>query len=591
MSASPRPLRLQKYPLSSLLLTSCIITSAQATPATTTNSSTPRHTPYIHVARQQNAAPRVATPLSDGLTSTATAPKEQITVHIAPISPTMIYPHATPVGQPVRTTGAQGRLYGRQYDWGVFNRGNGEAAGFGPVGRYGIAPWAEDWSRLRQTGKRSDPFDILKFIPLNKDGSVWLSFSGETRARNWFESRPGLGTQKVNDSGRFAVRNLYGADLHLGSHVRLFGQLINGNAGGWRPYSYGSTYRKKLDMQQAFIEFKWTMLHAKSGFLFGRQQFVGAPSYMMYNRETPNVPLSWNGFRGYMVWPRFRIDGWDFVQTDDSHNKMFHDGENYNNRLYGFNFTWAPPDGRFMHDRTYSFLDLFYIGYKLAGRNSAVATPTNGSSEGFNTRNNFGVRWHGLAGPFEFSLGGIWQGGVFRYARTNQARNVSGYAINTLVGYRIPKNPFHTFLGLQTDVYSGGNKNKTSGTIGTYISPFNPQTNYLDTTTYMTGSNLISFAPLIKATFLKSVSLQVKYPLFWRYSTQDPIYKSSGFYKFTQDFNGKFIGMAPQAALAWQITDHLSWTQYVSRFMTSHALNKAGGSSGTYYQSNFVFRF
>lgn len=560
----------------------CLMASpAMAAPPASAGLSTPAPTP-ASVQTAPSAARAVAPlPSHSG---------EQITVHTAPLPHIVLYPHATPTGQPIRTTGAQGRSSGRQYDWGVFNRGNGEAAGFGPVGQYGVAPWAEDWSRLRDKSKRTDPFDILKYIALNNSGSIWLSFSGETRLRNWFESRPNLGTQKNNDSGRFGVRNLYGADLHLGSHVRLFGQLINADAGGWNGYGYGTTYRKRLDVQQAFIETRWTMLGAKSGFMFGRQQFLDAPSYMLYNRETPNVPLSWNGFRAYMVWPRLRIDGWDFVQTNDSYTKMFRDTENYNTRLYGFNMTWSAPDGHFMGDRTYSFLDAFYIGYKLSGSSGAIATAT-GSSNGSNTRNNFGIRWHGIAGPFEFSLGGIWQGGVFRYAKTNEARSVSSYAINTLVGYRLPKNPFHTFLGLQTDVYSGGNKNKNSGTIGTYISPFNPQTNYLDTTTYMTGSNLISFAPLVRATFVKSLSLQVKYPLFWRYSTQDPIYRSSGFYTFAHNFDGKFIGMAPQASLTWQITPHLSWTQYVSRFMTSHSLNRAGGSSATYYQSNFVFRF
>lgn len=548
----------------------------------------------VPLAHAQSPALHHTTPAVTPATVSASkmlATHENITVHAPPLPSIVLYPHATPTGQPVRTTGAQGRTSGRQYDWGVFNRGNGEAAGFGPVGQYGVAPWAEDWSRLRDKSKRTDPFDVLKYIALNESGSIWLSFSGETRLRNWFESRPNLGTQKNNDSGRFGVRNLYGADLHLGSHVRLFGQLINADAGGWNYYGYGSTYRKRLDAQQAFIETRWNMLGAKSGFIFGRQQFLDAPSYMLYNRETPNVPLSWNGFRGYMVWPRLRIDGWDFVQTNDAETRLFHDTENYNTRLYGFNMSWAPPDGHFMGDRSYSFLDTFYVGYKLSGSSGAIAGPGTSSNNGSNTRNNFGVRWHGLAGPFEFSVGGIWQGGTFRYAKTDRARSVSGYAINTLVGYRIPKDRFHTFFGLQTDVYSGGNKNKTNGTIGTYISPFNPQTNYLDTTTYMTGSNLISFAPLVRATFFKSVSLQVKYPLYWRYSTQDPIYRSSGFYKFAHNFDGKFIGMAPQASLAWQINAHVSWTQYVSRFMTSNALNRAGGSSATYYQSNFVFRF
>nr|WP_242501368.1 alginate export family protein [Komagataeibacter xylinus] len=511
-------------------------------------------------------------------------------VHMTQRPPILTFPHANPVGQPIRIGGQENRRSGHQYDWGVFNRGNGEAAGFGPVGRYGVSPWAEDWSNLRDPKKHDDLFDALKYIPLTRSGNVWISFSGETRLRNWFETRPALGTQKPNDSGRFGVRNLYGADLHIGEHLRFFGQLVNADAGGWGGYGYGSTYRKRLDAQQAFVEVKWNMLGAKSGFMFGRQQFLDAPSYMLYARETPNVPLSWDGFRAYMVWQRIRIDAWDFVQTDDSDRRMFHDVENYASRLYGFNATWAPPDFTFMGQKGYSFVDAFYIGYKLNGSAGAIVGPK-GAVNGSDTRNNFGMRWHGIAGPIEFSVGGIWQGGVFRNASNNAPRGVSAYAINSTVGYRLPDQSLHTFAGIQTDVYSGGNASKSGGTVGTYLSPFNPQTNYLDTTTYMTGSNLISFAPLVRITPFKSVSIQFKYPLFWRDSVNDPVYKSSGYYKFAGNFRGRFVGMAPQVSVAWQINTHLSWTQYVSRFMTSRALNEAGGASGTYYQSNLVFRF
>ncbi|WP_225578747.1 alginate export family protein [Novacetimonas hansenii] len=556
-----------------------------------TISGTIPHT--AHPLSPRTMAPAPVTPSANPAaihSTTGIAQPESMMVHVGPRPPIQTYPHANPVGQPIVMTGAQNRINGHPYDWGVFNRGNGESAGFGPVGQYGIAPWAEDWSRLRNSTKHTDPFDVLKYIPLTPDGQVWISFSGETRLRNWFETRPNLGTQKPNDSGRFGVRNLYGADLHIGSHLRFFGQLINADAGGWGGYGYGSTYRKRLDAQQAFVETRWNLLGAKTGFMFGRQQFLDAPSYMLYNRETPNVPLSWDGFRAYAIWKRIRIDGWDFVQTNDSQNKMFHDTENYSTRLYGFDTTWAPPDFRFLGERGYSFVDAFYIGYKLSGSSGAIATQT-GTATGSNTRNNFGVRWHGQAGPIEFSVGAVWQGGVFRYAKTNIARNVSAYAINSIVGYRVPKDRLHTFAGVQTDIYSGGNDARKNGDIGTYISPFNPQTNYLDTTTYMTASNLISVAPLVRITPFKSVSLQVKFPLFWRDSTNDRVYKSSGAYSFAGNFGGKFIGMAPQASLAWQINTHLSWTQYVSRFMTSRALNDAGGSSGTYYQSNFVFRF
>lgn len=133
-----------------------------------------------------------------------------------------------------------------------------------------------------------------------------------------------------------------------------------------------------------------------------------------------------------MIWPRVRIDGWDFVQTNDSETGMFHDTENYATRLYGFNATWAPPDFTFMGGKGYSFVDAFYIGYKLGSTSGVIAAPT-GTVQGSDTRNNFGVRWHGLAGPIEFSLGAIWQGGVFRNATDNAPRAVNAFAINSIL--------------------------------------------------------------------------------------------------------------------------------------------------------------
>lgn len=76
---------------------------------------------------------------------------------------------------------------------------------------------------------------------------------------------------------------------------------MNADASGWNVYGYNATYKKTLDLQQAFVEVKGTVLGAKSGIIIGRQQFLDAPSYMLYNRETPNVPLSWNGFRSYAL--------------------------------------------------------------------------------------------------------------------------------------------------------------------------------------------------------------------------------------------------------------------------------------------------
>jgi len=139
-------------------------------------------------------------------------------------------------------------------DWGVFNRDDGSPAGFGPVARYGVDMSAEDWSYLRDPSLKRDVFDSLKFIPLNRSKSIYLTFGADERLKNWFETRPFLGTQKPDDSGRMTLRGLYAADLHLGPYFRVFGELVNGDAGGWSAYGYNGTYRKKLDLLQLFGE-------------------------------------------------------------------------------------------------------------------------------------------------------------------------------------------------------------------------------------------------------------------------------------------------------------------------------------------------
>ncbi|MBV1824497.1 alginate export family protein [Komagataeibacter oboediens] len=514
---------------------------------------------------------------------------ENIHVHAAPVPPVEYLPQANPVGQPIRMPATVHHPSGHQYDWGVFSRDNGEAAGFGPVGRYGVARWAEDWSTLRNRAKRDDPFDVLKYIPLTRSGSVWISFSGETRARNWFENRPVLGAAHVADSGRFTVRNLYGADLHLGTHVRLYGELINADAGGWRPYGYGSTYRKQLDAQQAFIEVKGHVVGAKAGFMFGRQAFLDMPAYVLYYRMSSSVPLAWNGFRAYAAWSRVRVDAWDFVGTDISPHGMFHDTEDYSTRLYGVETTWAPPDFTFLGQAGYSFLDLFYFGTKAGGGISGVSAPSFAVQQGMATRNNFGGRWHGIAGPVEFSVGGIWQGGAFRATGPDSpSRPINAWSFSSNAGYRLPHDRFHTFVGMQADVFSGGDARRN--TVGTYSQPFNPQLTYVDASLTVSESNMVDIGPEVRMTFFRSLSVMARYPLYWRYSTQAPVSRP-GALQYAYHYNGSFIGMAPQATLTWQIGPHLSWGQTLSRFMTSTALNHAGGSSGTYYMSNLSFRF
>lgn len=483
-----------------------------------------------------------------------------------------------------------------QGHWGAFNRDGGVPAGFGPVARYGTDRAAEDWSALRDRRERTDWLDPLKLIPLGGNETVTLTLSGDQRLKNWFESAPSLGQQKPDNSGRMTVRGLYGADLHLGPQIRLYGEVVNGDAGGWGGYGYNATYRKTLDVQQLFVEARASVAGAQAGVRVGRQAFLDAPNYVLYQRATPDVPLSWNGVRLYAVWPRARIDLFDLVQTNTSPSAPFADTENYGARLSGAYGSWAAPDFSLFGRPGHVFVDLFYLGYDLGGAPAAMATATangmrTGSALATTHRDNDGVRLWGKAGPIVFSLGGIVQGGTVREAGSAGDRAVHAYALNGVAGWQFAAVVWAPLLGVQADWNSGGNDRTRRGTVGTYLAPFSPDTNYLDTTATFAPANLFDLAPTLELTPSAATALRFKLPVFWRASTSDAVYGIGRIYSFGEADRGAYVATVPQLSFAWRLTVHLSWTQDLARVLASAGLRRAGGMDDTYYLSTFDYRF
>lgn len=106
------------------------------------------------------------------------------------------------------------------------------------MGYYAVSRWAEDWSSLRDKRNRLDAMDALKYIPFNQEGDIYLSFSGNFRQHNFYDQRAGFGTIKKDPAYRNNFRWNLGADLHLGEHVRLYGELMSGQAAGVNYYGY-----------------------------------------------------------------------------------------------------------------------------------------------------------------------------------------------------------------------------------------------------------------------------------------------------------------------------------------------------------------
>ncbi|GBQ93491.1 hypothetical protein AA23498_1742 [Acetobacter nitrogenifigens DSM 23921 = NBRC 105050] len=476
-----------------------------------------------------------------------------------------------------------------QGPWGVFNANTGAASGFGTVGYYAVSRWAEDWSKLRDKRNRIDFLDPLKYIPLNESGSIYLTLSGNFRHHGFFDQRAGFGTTKKDPAYRSTLRWNAGADLHLGEHLRLYGELMSAQAGGMNYYGYaGGRWRSKLDAQQAFVEVKGHLLHANMGVMVGRMTFLDAPPYITAGSVYPTVPYSWNGVRAYSFWKNFRVDLFDLTLTNNAPTTAFHDQVGYRTRWYGAYTSYAVPSFKFMNMKSQVFVDTFFMGYLLASNPIAKTT---GTIAGSTRRDTPGMRIWGNAGPIEFSVGGMWQGGYFQAANNGPRRSVDAYAFDAQISWRFAKVWGRPLLGIQADDISGGDTRKSqTSSWGNFLSPWVPSAYYLDISTYIGNSNIIDVGPIATISTSKNTSLLMKVPVIWRNSTNDAIYANpTAIYAFRP--HGGYTATMPQASFTWRATRHITLSIDGEYVFASKAMINAGASSGAYVQSNLELTF
>lgn len=107
---------------------------------------------------------------------------------------------------------------------------------------YSLVRYDEDYRYLSDPATRADPSDRLKYIRLESDPATFLTLGLDARLR--FDSYSGypLDPAHRERGGYLLQRYMPYADLHLGEHVRVFGQLIAARVGGanlrpWFPSS------------------------------------------------------------------------------------------------------------------------------------------------------------------------------------------------------------------------------------------------------------------------------------------------------------------------------------------------------------------
>lgn len=416
-----------------------------------------------------------------------------------------------------------------------------------------IERYTEDWSSLaspaNRTGRWTEPF---KYLPLNGDGSTYLTTGIEVRSR--YEGYENLNWGAAPNDSYLWQRWMPYADLHVGN-VRLFMQpIVSSISGTDRVRTPVDT--TGADILQAFAEIavdvsEQTSVRASAGrklVSLGGGRFVDT-------RYGPNIPQAFDGVDVSVANGSRQLRA-VYLRPVDTKGGDFDDSTSRQKSLWGLYATqWTSKN----HS---SGIDIFYLGLK--DRNALYD-----QGAGCLVADTFGARLFGDSGARYWNLEGVIQRGSFAGKRV-EAGGVGGE-----LGYRFLRQVMQPIASLQVD-YISGDGDPNDGKLSTF-NPMFPRGKYFAAQTPVGPRNLIRFQPSLTVHPTEAVGISITGVVYWRASTHDGVYNIPGvLVRSGKESTARFIGDQVEAAVAWQATAELNLSASMSAFYPGRFIRETG---------------
>ena len=401
----------------------------------------------------------------------------------------------------------------------------------------------EDYSYLRYATNRTDFFDPIKYIPLREPGDWYLTFGGQVRDRyEYFNNYLfGSGPQDVN--GYNLLRVMANADLHLGPHLRIFTEGISateqGRTGGGRPSDVNT-----IDLFQAFADVmfplgedsKFTIRGGRQVIVFGAERLIGVSDFT-------NVRRTFDGVRGTLTTPGNTVDL--FYARPARVQPHTPDDDFPDTSISGVYDTCEIPVWEAARPRLEMYA--FY-----ANRQSITFNQTTAGEN----RYTFGARFTANPKPFDFDIEPDYQVGRFN-GQTTHSFSIAAIAGYTLEQVALSPRPFLGF-----DIASGGHHDNPGNTFDQLFPSGHDKFGIIDA---IGRQNIIAVHPGFTLNLLENkpgaerLTLLTQYRQFWRESTQDAVYTSSGsILRPSGGTDAKAIGGELDFQLNWQLDRHIT---------------------------------
>lgn len=359
--------------------------------------------------------------------------------------------------------------------------------------------FVENYEYLKDSTKVKHFYDPIKYIPLNENGSTYLSLGGELRT--FYES---IYNRQAQGDGYLLTRVMAHADLNVGKRFRLFVQPASG-VDFFREASPRPIDRDKLFLLNAFVDYDLLAQENKSLIVrLGRQELNYGRGHIVSIREGPNVRQYWEGAKLSYQQKGIAIEGFatQYGAINDGvfDNPILDSDETF----WG---VYAKIDKGIIKG---SKLDVYYFGFN---QDQTQFFNANGEEN----RHSIGARIYGKKKSFDYDVEAIGQFG------TVGDGDIYAFGIYSDIGYTFgSEKVLQKRIGLKADYFTG-DSDADDNNLNSF-NPLFPRQGYYQGATALYAANFWDIHPSFTVSYKKQFSFNFNWTWYWRTSTEDGIY-------------------------------------------------------------------
>jgi hypothetical protein len=429
----------------------------------------------------------------------------------------------------------------------------------------------ESYTYLRDSTRRTDWLDVIKYISFTTNSQAYLTLGGEIRERYESFQNNQWGRGPEDENGYWLQRYMLHADAHFGDYFRVFTQfksgLENGRNGGPRP-----TDRDDFDLNQAFFDLHVPGLKLESLTLrAGRQELAYGSSRLVSAREGPNVRLSFDGVKSILKVSDWQLDAF-VVKPVRTKVGVFDDDPDPNQTLWGI-YAVAPvlwlPGGH---------ADFYYLGLDRDDAHFDQGTADE-------QRHSFGTRVWGRKAGWDYNVELVYQFGSFGHG------NIDAWTAASDLGFTFENALFKPRLGLKANATSG-DANPNGSDLQTF-NPLFPRGAYFGEPALIGPANHMDIHPQLDLLLRRNLTLTFDWDWFWRESTRDGVYGPAvNVIQSGDTSDARYVGNQAEAMLEWRLGRHFTLTADYAHFFAGDFLKETTPGKDVDYVSAWVtFRF